>query len=100
MKYIGHLDGTALEWQRDARCEETRLSIQDRQATDERSTVIGPIYLFAMRASRARRTEPAGQREKTTAPGRSRQRGANNRLESGLVAVQCKPTSGCPEGVL
>lgn len=28
--------------------------------------MIGPIYLFAMRASRARRTEPAGQREKTT----------------------------------
>lgn len=44
--------------------------------------MIGPIYLFAMHASRARRTEPAGQREKTTSPGRSRQRGANDRLES------------------
>lgn len=37
--------------------------------------MIGPIYLFAMHASRARRTEPAGQREKTTSPGRSRQKG-------------------------
>lgn len=49
--------------------------------------MIGPIYLSAMHASRTRRTEPAGQREKTTCPGRSRHRRANDRLESGLVAV-------------
>ena len=35
---------------------------------EKRSIVIGQIYLFAVRASRARRTEPAGQREKTTSP--------------------------------
>lgn len=61
--------------------------------------MIGPIYLFAMHVSRARRTEPAGQREKDNLPREKPPKGgANNRLESGLVAVQCKPTSGRPGG--
>lgn len=78
-------------------CEETRLSISDGQATEERSTVIGPIYLVAMRAPRARRTEPAGQREKTTdLPREKPPKGA----KGGLVAVQCKPTGERLEGVL
>lgn len=62
--------------------------------------MIGPIYLFAMHAFRARRTEPAGQREKTTSPGRSRQRWPTTGWSLGLVAVQCKPTSGRLEDVL
>lgn len=45
-----------------------KLEYSDRQAMEKRSIVIGPIYLFAMHASRTRRTEPAGQREKTTSP--------------------------------
>lgn len=56
---------------------------------EKRSIVIGPIYLFAMHASRTRRTEPAGQREKMTFPGRSRQRRTNNRLESGPSCSTC-----------
>jgi hypothetical protein len=63
------------------------LEYSDGQAREMRSTVIGPIYLFAMCASRTRRTEPAGQREKTTSPGRSRLWRTNSRLESGLVAA-------------
>lgn len=63
MKYIGHLDkhspGVA------EMCEETSLSIQMGRRRRS-AALIGPIYLFAMRASRARGTEPAGQREKVT----------------------------------
>lgn len=53
----------------------------------------GPIYLLPCLAFRARSTEPAGQHEKTTSPGEAAPEG-NNRPGSGIVAVQCKRTSG------
>lgn len=41
----------------------------DRQATDERSTVIGPIYLFAMHAFGPVGQNPRGNTKRQPPPG-------------------------------